>query len=86
MNEPELGASRVAPPTTTTALDHPEGTSRENRVRIVEPPSDREDSQPIKGILKRPTQKFPEDPNPVREGVKPLNQVRQPNKATNTAF
>jgi hypothetical protein len=74
MNEPEPVTSRTAPLATT--VDHTESTSRENRVRIVEPPSDREDSQPIKGILKRPTQKFPEDPNPVREGVKPLKEVR----------
>ena len=59
-----------------TTVDYPENTTRENRVRIVEPQSDREDSQPIRGILKRPTQKFPEDPNPMREGVKPLKEVR----------
>ncbi|KAG9618020.1 hypothetical protein KCU64_g22772, partial [Aureobasidium melanogenum] len=75
MNGPEPVASRTAPPATATTVDHTESTSRENRVRIVEPPSDREDSQPIKGILKRPTQKFPEDPNPVREGVKPLKET-----------
>ena len=39
---------------------------RENRVRIVEPPKEKEKP---KGILRKPTAKFPEDPNPVREGV-----------------
>lgn len=85
MKEPEPVASRTAPPAAATTVDHPENTSRENRVRIVEPPSDREDSQPIKGILKRPTQKFPEDPNPMREGVKPLKEVREFNKASDTS-
>ncbi|KZF23081.1 hypothetical protein L228DRAFT_142833 [Xylona heveae TC161] len=30
---------------------------------------------PIKGILKEPTQKFPEDPAPIREGVAPLKEA-----------
>jgi hypothetical protein len=76
MHTAEHTASRASPPTVSTNVDYPENKSRENRVRIVEPPSDREDSQAVKGILKRPTQKFPEDPNPMREGVKPLKEVR----------
>jgi len=75
-NGAESVPSRASPPAVSGDVDHPENKSRENRVRIVEPPSDREDSQPVKGILKRPTQKFPEDPNPMREGVKPLKEVR----------
>jgi hypothetical protein len=76
VNAAEHTASRASPPAVSTNVDYPENKSRENRVRIVEPPSDREDSQAVKGILKRPTQKFPEDPNPMREGVKPLKEVR----------
>lgn len=75
-NGAESVPSRASPPAVSGDVDHPENKSRENRVRIVEPPSDREDSQPVKGILKRPTQKFPEDPHPMREGVKPLKEVR----------
>lgn len=48
----------------------PEGKS----VRVVSPPpQDRErpEAKPIKGILKTPSIRFPEDPNPIREGVAP---------------
>ncbi|KAK0717680.1 hypothetical protein B0T26DRAFT_302066 [Lasiosphaeria miniovina] len=39
---------------------------------IVMPPKrDGEVKKPIKGILKKPTPKFPEDPNPTRPGVAP---------------
>lgn len=31
---------------------------------------------PAKGILRQPTQKFPEDPNPIREGVAPLRDSK----------
>jgi hypothetical protein len=55
-------------------IDNSQSEKRENRVRIVDPPSDEEDKKP-KGILKRPTSKFPEDPNAVREGVAPLKDV-----------
>ena len=46
---------------------------RENRVRIVEP--SKEKDKP-KGILRKPTAKFPEDPNPIREGVAPLKDAK----------
>ena len=55
-------------------IDNSQSEKRENRVRIVDPPSDEEDKKP-KGILKRPTSKFPKDPNAVREGVAPLKDV-----------
>lgn len=48
----------------------PEGKS----VRVVSPPPherERSESKPIKGILKTPSSRFPEDPNPIREGVAP---------------
>ncbi|KAK8209031.1 hypothetical protein M8818_003995 [Zalaria obscura] len=56
-------------------IDNRASTNRENRVRIVDPPSDKEEPQPVKSILRKPTQKFPEDPNPIREGVAPLKDV-----------
>lgn len=48
----------------------PEGKS----VRVVSPPPrdrERSETKPIKGILKQPRPRFPEDPNPIREGVAP---------------
>lgn len=43
----------------------------QKQVRVVSPPRDKADSKPVKGILKQPTSKFPEDANPIREGVAP---------------
>ncbi|KAJ0103923.1 hypothetical protein J7T55_004249 [Diaporthe amygdali] len=43
----------------------------ERQVRVVSPPRDKDDKKPIKGILKQPKVQFPEDLNPVREGVAP---------------
>ncbi|KAF1816115.1 hypothetical protein P152DRAFT_470165 [Eremomyces bilateralis CBS 781.70] len=57
---------------------HTEGSRdpSETRLRIVEPPkNDRETTPPPRSILKAPTQKFPEDPNPIREGVAPLKDA-----------
>lgn len=55
-------------------LDNSLSDKRENRVRIVDPPTEEESRRP-KGILKRPTTKFPENPNAVREGVAPLKDA-----------
>lgn len=47
--------------------------ARARQVRVVTPSQDsHEPEQPRKGILRQPREKFPEDPVPVREGVKPL--------------
>ncbi|KAI3398105.1 hypothetical protein diail_9858 [Diaporthe ilicicola] len=43
----------------------------DKQVRVVSPPRDKDDKKPIKGILKQPKVQFPEDLNPVREGVAP---------------
>ncbi|KAI3335491.1 hypothetical protein F4824DRAFT_158543 [Ustulina deusta] len=43
----------------------------EKQVRVVSPPRDKTENKPIKGILKAPSAKFPEDSNPIREGVAP---------------
>ena len=40
-------------------------------MRVVSPPRDKSAHKPIKGILKQPTRIFPEEDNPVREGVAP---------------
>lgn len=44
-----------------------------SRVRVVSPP--KEPEKKPKGILRPPTQKFPEDPAPIREGVAPLKDA-----------
>ncbi|KAL6156761.1 hypothetical protein ACJBU6_04351 [Exserohilum turcicum] len=46
-----------------------ESEAASKSVQIVEPP--KEPAQPVKGILRKPTAKFPEDPEPIREGVAP---------------
>ncbi|KAF2398038.1 hypothetical protein EJ06DRAFT_558445 [Trichodelitschia bisporula] len=51
----------------------------ETRVRIVEPPKTDTASPdpPLKGILRKPTEKFPEHPDPIREGVAPLKDAKK---------
>ncbi|KAI1454075.1 hypothetical protein F4805DRAFT_469639 [Annulohypoxylon moriforme] len=46
-------------------------TTSEKQVRVVSPPRDKSEQKPIKGILKPPRAQFPEEENPVREGVAP---------------
>lgn len=44
----------------------------------VEPPVTKEPEQPApKGILKTPKKAFPEEPNPIREGVAPLKDANK---------
>ncbi|KAL1642154.1 hypothetical protein SLS61_009815 [Didymella pomorum] len=44
-------------------------------VQIVVPRKDQ--SPPLKGILRKPTEKFPEDPEPIREGVAPHKDAQK---------
>lgn len=46
------------------------------RVVTVDPPVQREIEAQPKGILKKPKPAFPEDPNPLREGVAPLKDAQ----------
>ncbi|KAI5867821.1 hypothetical protein GGS23DRAFT_198586 [Durotheca rogersii] len=46
-------------------------SSAEKQVRVVSPPREKSETKPIKGILKAPSAKFPEEENPIREGVAP---------------
>ena len=57
------------------ALIEPTTDRDGSRVRIVSPP--RDSPPPVKSILRRPTEKFPEDPNPIREGVAPLKDAKK---------
>ncbi|PLN74966.1 hypothetical protein BDW42DRAFT_47358 [Aspergillus taichungensis] len=44
-------------------------------IKRIESTPNKELDTPPKGILKRPKDRFPEDPNPVREGVAPLKDA-----------
>jgi hypothetical protein len=88
VQEPEeLERSRGAPTIATTAPT-PNAVSRdapsqgtERRVTIVEPPKKEPSPEPrVKGILRKPTEKFPEHPNPIREGVAPLKEKLEKDK------
>jgi hypothetical protein len=48
-------------------MDHEQ---RGKSVTIVDPPKEERSAAP-RGILRKPTTKFPEDPDPIREGVAP---------------
>jgi hypothetical protein len=80
---------RALPPPITTTGPHPETASRdappsgqaERRVTIVEPPKKEPSPEPrVKSILRKPTEKFPEHPNPIREGVAPLKEKLEKDK------
>lgn len=45
--------------------------SEEKAVRVVSPPREKGDGKPLKGILKQPRPKFPEEQNFIREGAAP---------------
>lgn len=51
----------------------PEG----RHVRLVSPPKETSDDKPLRGILKQPRTKFPEEQNPVREGVAPHKEDKK---------
>ncbi|KAJ4147756.1 hypothetical protein LMH87_002262 [Akanthomyces muscarius] len=45
--------------------------------RVVSPPRDKRDEKPLRGILKQPSARFPEDSNPIREGVAPHKEDKK---------
>lgn len=47
------------------------------QLRVVSPPREKVDDKPVKGILRVPKEKFPEDPSPIREGVAPLKDAKK---------
>jgi hypothetical protein len=54
-------------------IAEPEG----KQVRLVSPPRDKADGKPLRGILKQPKSSFPEEANPVREGVAPHKEDKK---------
>jgi hypothetical protein len=55
--------------------------NQDKQVRLVSPPRDKQDEKPLKGILKHPSPSFPEEPNPVREGVAPHKEDKKVKEA-----
>ncbi|KAG6010466.1 hypothetical protein E4U21_006468 [Claviceps maximensis] len=51
--------------------------SEGKQVRVVSPPKEKSDGKPLRGILKQPKASFPEDENPVREGVAPHKEDKK---------
>ena len=47
------------------------------QLRVVSPPREKAEEKPVKGILRAPREKFPEDPSPIREGVAPLKDAKK---------
>ncbi|KAG6130039.1 hypothetical protein E4U25_003705 [Claviceps purpurea] len=47
------------------------------QVRVVSPPKEKPDGKPLRGILKQPKASFPEEDNPVREGVAPHKEDKK---------
>ncbi|PFH58014.1 hypothetical protein XA68_14269 [Ophiocordyceps unilateralis] len=52
-------------------------TTATKQVRVVSPPRDKAEDRPLKGILKQPSASFPEDTNPIREGVAPHKEDKK---------
>ena len=77
--EPKRPTNRQRSVSYAKEPDSSESSSDEDRrrlVRVVTPANDsKEPEQPIKGILRAPREKFPEDPAPIREGVAPLKDA-----------
>ncbi|KAL2149795.1 hypothetical protein VTH82DRAFT_7471 [Thermothelomyces myriococcoides] len=70
--EADADASALVPKDKTDDDKNPPPPREEKQVRLVMPPKETTvEKKPIKGILKQPRAQFPEDPNPVREGVAP---------------
>jgi hypothetical protein len=51
--------------------------SESHQLRIVSPPREKMEEKPVKGILRAPRERFPEDPAPLREGVAPLKDAKK---------
>ncbi|KAK0390837.1 hypothetical protein NLU13_0340 [Sarocladium strictum] len=62
-----------APQDESRGRDSTEG----KHVRLVSPPRDKKNDKPVRGILKAPKAAFPEDANPIREGVAPHKEDKK---------
>ena len=77
--EPKRPSNRQRSVSYAKDPDSSESSSEEDEPRALQvvPPSkdSKESEQPIRGILRKPRAKFPEDPAPIREGVAPLKDA-----------
>ncbi|KAH6883903.1 hypothetical protein B0T10DRAFT_494006 [Thelonectria olida] len=55
-------------------------SQKEKHIRVVSPPRE-EEEKPLSGILKAPKASFPEDTNPIREGVAPHKEDKKVKEA-----
>jgi hypothetical protein len=65
--------ARFTPNGDPPQITEPRGYGRVPPIQLPTPP----ESKPVKGILRKPREKFPEDPDPIREGVVPPKDVRK---------
>ena len=73
-HESDPDASALVPKDDSKGRELAPSARDERQVRVVPPPKNDTtalEKKPIKGILKQPRAQFPEEPNPVREGVAP---------------
>ncbi|KAH8589740.1 hypothetical protein B0O99DRAFT_332847 [Bisporella sp. PMI_857] len=82
-NEPTKAIDKTPKQSTSQSsrelADVPDSLKNEESrgVRIVTPPPATAEKAPVKGILRQPREKFPEDPAPIREGVAPLKDAKK---------
>lgn len=55
----------------------PLANNENGQLRVVSPPREKPEEKTVKGILRPPRDKFPEDPAPIREGVAPLKDAKK---------
>ncbi|KAE9368111.1 hypothetical protein N431DRAFT_75714 [Stipitochalara longipes BDJ] len=55
----------------------PLADTESRRLRVVSPPRHVVENKPVKSILRRPRETFPEDPTPIREGVAPAKDAKK---------
>lgn len=71
-----LGASDAAQK--AQIINNSQSERRENRVKIVDPPTSEDEDKKIKGVLRKSTQKFPDNSDVMSEGVALSQDVRAP--------
>jgi hypothetical protein len=70
-----------SPKEETRGRETQQSPPEEKQVRVVSPPREKKDEKPLKGILKQPKVSFPEEPNPIREGVAPHKEDKKAREA-----
>lgn len=77
-SRPRLNGNADASPTVSkSSSPNPNADDRPRKPVTVDPATPKEPDVPPKSILKPPREKFPEDKNPIREGVAPLKDPQR---------